>query len=49
VTISAADGEKHIVKENELNQEFSQMLFARSGAIVRIDVSVSRNQLYTGS
>ncbi|MFQ3237693.1 MAG: hypothetical protein ACI9C4_003284, partial [Paraglaciecola sp.] len=49
VTISAADGEKHIVKANELNQEFSQMLFARSGAIVRIDVSVSRNQLYTGS
>jgi len=49
VTISSADGEKHVVKANELNQEFSQMLFARSGEIVRIDVSVSSAQLYSGS
>ncbi len=49
VTIYSEDGEKYAVKANELNSEFSQMLFARSGGIVRIDVSVSRNQLYTES
>ena len=49
VTIHSEDGQKHVLKTNELNDEFSQMLFTRSGKIVRIDVSINRNKLYEES
>jgi hypothetical protein len=49
MTIYSDDGEKHTAMANELDQEFSQMLFARSGGIVRIDVSIGRSRLYSAS
>ncbi|GAC30770.1 hypothetical protein [Brumicola pallidula] len=49
MTIYSEHGKKHIVMANELDQQFSQMLFARSGGIVRIDVSIGRNRLYSAS
>jgi hypothetical protein len=49
MTIYSEDGEKHTMMANELDQEFSQMLFARSGGIVRIDVSIGRSRLYSAS
>jgi hypothetical protein len=49
MTIYSEDGEKHTMMANELDQELSQMLFARSGGIVRIDVSIGRSRLYSAS
>jgi hypothetical protein len=49
MTIYLKDGEKHTAMANELDQEFSQMLFARSGGIVRIDVAIGRGSLYSTS
>lgn len=49
VTIHSEDGQKHVLRTNELNEEFSQMLFTRSGKIVRIDVSININKLYEES
>lgn len=49
VTIYSEDGQKHVLRTNELNEEFSQMLFTRSGKIVRIYVSINKNMLYSES
>lgn len=46
ITITTVDGQNHSVLSNELDSSFSKMLFSRSGNIVRIDVSISRSQLY---
>jgi hypothetical protein len=49
LTIYSADGEKRVVMNNDLDSDSSNMLFARSGEITRIDVSINRSKLYTTS
>ncbi|MFT5897959.1 MAG: hypothetical protein ACI97K_000598 [Glaciecola sp.] len=46
ITIYSTDGKQTIVMNNELDQESSRMLFARTGEITRIDVAISSSGLY---